>query len=60
MTRLFREPDDIGGIKIKAPPGKHSAGGAKYYEQKMKTRRNQPAWLTIFDSLDILRAAVFL
>jgi len=58
---LFREPDDEGGNKNKkAPPGKHSTGGAKHDEQKMKNRRNQPAWLTIFDSLDILRAAVFL
>jgi hypothetical protein len=48
------------GVNKKAPPGKHSAGGAKHFEQKMENRWNQTAWLTIFDSLDILRAAVFL
>lgn len=47
-------------LYAKAPPGKHFAGGAKYEKRKVEARFDQTAWFTIFDSLDILRAAVFL
>jgi hypothetical protein len=35
-------------------------GIVSYLEFRASNLNNQPAWLTIFDSLDILRAAVFL
>lgn len=60
MKQLFAKPGHVCAPQLKAPPGRPFAGGARRDEQKMETRVYQTAWLTIFDSLDILRAAVFL